>query len=399
MNLKTLTIFFLWFLSINLMNAAVIDPSNLAQNISQVIQSKLIGKIQGDQKEIANSQLKTENQTTADIIGMNSTVKTQFNMELATFNYDNNPSDLIKNYYAKDMNIRGRNYAALTHLQRVKIFFQSDIIPIINALQKEMYIIRFNHIFEGITTIDTRYQPFTNTVDNSHGSPSTSESGTTSFANGGETGAGLGQRVNTRAMERTFNNATKTLTGKLSSLGSLKGNLENVGGPDAIKLAILERHLLESGDQEALTTFYNTINGGGSIDRAFSNIESVLSDKIDNLSADFQDQMVATMSDALGVGLGGVFGGSSNEKGKGQKIEVDAKLGRLSDMDRIQLINKQVDLYGKIETEITKLHAELMNLKRQKENVQYSEESKFNVSNFYKSSGAMDAAKMMNFDK
>ena len=399
MTLKTLTLFSLWFLSINLVKAAVIDPSNLAQNISQVIQSKLIGKIQGDQKEIANSQLKTENQTTADIIGMNSTVKTQFNMDMATFNYDNNPSDLIKNYYAKDMNIRGRNYAALTHLQRVKAFFQRDIIPIINALQKEMYILRFNQIFEGITTIDTRYQPFTNTVDNSHGSPSSSESGVSSYANGGETGRGMGQRVNTRDMERSFNNATKALTGKLTGLGSLKGNLENAGGLDQVKLMILERHLIESGDREALNTFYTTINSGGSIDRAFNNIESVLSDKIDNLSADFQDQMIATMSDALGVGLGGVFGGSANEKGKGQKIEIDAKLGRLSDMDRIQLINKQVDLYAKIETEITKLHAELVLLKSQKENVLYSEETKFKVSDFYKNSGAMDAVKMMNFDK
>jgi hypothetical protein len=399
MNVKTLTLFFLWFLSVNLGNAAVIDPSNLAQNISQVIQSKLIGKIQGDQKEIANSQLKTENQTTADIIGMNSTVKTQFNMEMATFNYDNNPSDLIKNYYAKDMNIRGRNYAALTHLQRVKAFFQRDIIPIINALQKEMYILRFNQIFEGITTIDIRYQPFTNTVDHSAGSSSSAESEASSYANGGQTGTGMGQRVNTRAMEKTFNTATKALTGKLTGLGSLKGNLENEGGPDGIKLMILERYLLESGDREALSTFYQTINSGGTIDRAFNNIESVLSDKIDNLSADFQDQMISTMSDALGVGLGGIFGGSANEKGKGQKIEIDAKLGRLTDMDRIQLINKQVDLYTKIETEISKLHAELVLLKSQKENVLYSEETKFKVSDFYKNSGAMDAAKMMNFDK
>ena len=109
--------------------------------------------------------------------------------------------------------------------------------------------------------------------------------------------------------------------------------------------------------------------------------------------------MISTMSDALGVGLGGIFGGSANEKGKGQKIEIDAKLGRLTDMDRVQLINKQADLYAKIETEITKLHLELIKLKQQKETAQYSEDTKFNVSNFYKSSGAMDASKMMNFDK
>jgi Skp family chaperone for outer membrane proteins len=73
--MKTLfTLFALLLLSIA-SHAAVIDPSNLAQNISQVIQSKLMSKIQGDAKEIANSQLKTENQTTADIIGMNSTEK------------------------------------------------------------------------------------------------------------------------------------------------------------------------------------------------------------------------------------------------------------------------------------------------------------------------------------
>jgi hypothetical protein len=175
--------------------------------------------------------------------------------------------------------------------------------------------------------------------------------------------------------------------------------LESADGPDEVKLMILERYLIQSGDGDALNTFYSTMNAGGTIDKAFSSIESVFSDKIDNLSSDFQDQMISTMSDALGVGLGGIFGGSANEKGKGQKIEIDAKLGRMTDMDRIQLINKQVDLYTKIETEITKLHSELLTLKRQKDNVQYSEDTKFNVSNFYKSSGAMDASKMMNFDK
>jgi hypothetical protein len=397
--MKTLFTFFALLLLSFVNYAAVIDPSNLAQNISQVIQSKLMSKIQGDTKEIANSQLKTENQTTADIIGMNSTEKTRLNLEMADFNYSNNPSDLIKNYYAKDMNIRGRNYAALTHLQRVKAFFQQDIIPIINALQKEMYIIRFNHIFEGISTIDTRYQPFTNTVDNAAGASSSSETGISSYANGGQTGTGIGQRVNTKEIERTFNNATKALTNKLTGLGSLKGNLESADGPEEVKLMILERYLIQSGDGDALNTFYSTMNSGGTIDKAFNNIESVFSDKIDNLSFDFQDQMISTMSDALGVGLGGIFGGSANEKGKGQRIEIDAKLGRLTDMDRIQLINKQVDLYSKIESEIGRLHTELITLKRQKENVQYSEDTKFNVSNFYKSSGAMDASKMMNFDK
>jgi hypothetical protein len=397
--MKTLSMLILLMLLSFSNYAAVIDPSNLAQNISQVIQSKLMSKIQGDTKEIANSQLKTENQTTADIIGMNSTEKTRLNVEMATFNYDNNPSDLIKNYYAKDMNIRGKNYGVLTHLQKVKTFFQTEILPIINALQKERYILRFNHLFEGITTIDTRYQPFTNTVDYGSGASSSSETDISSYANGGETGTGLGKKVDTKGLEKTFNAATKALTGKLSGLGSLKGNLDNAGGPDAIKLMILERFLIESGDRDALNTFYSTINSGGSIDRAFNNIESVFSDKIDNLSSDFQDQMISTMSDALGVGLGGIFGGSANEKGKGQKIEIDAKLGRLTDMDRVQLINKQADLYAKIETEITKLHLELIKLKQQKETAHYSEDTKFNVSNFYKSSGAMDASKMMNFDK
>lgn len=397
--MKTLTLFFFLVIITNVLQAAVIDPSNLAQNISQVIQSKLMSKIQGDTKEIANSQLKTENQTTADIIGMNSTEKTRLNLEMADFNYANNPSDLIKNYYAKDMNIRGRNYAALTHLQRVKAFFQQDIIPIINALQKEMYIIRFNHIFEGISTVDTRYQPFTNTVDNSSGSAASSDNGASSFTNGGENGTGLGKKADTKGLEKTFNAATKALTGKLTGLGSLKGNLESADGPDEVKLMILERYLIQSGDGDALDTFYSTINSGGTIDKAFNSIESIFSDKIDNLSSEFQDQMISTMSDALGVGLGGIFGGSANEKGKGQKIEIDAKLGRMTDMDRILLINKQVDLYAKIETEITKLHSELLTLKRQKDNVQYSEDTKFNVSNFYKSSGAMDASKMMNFDK
>jgi hypothetical protein len=396
--MKVLFLFVILFMNQLFVKAAVIDPSNLAQNIAQVIQSKLMSKIQGDVKEIANSQLKTENQTTADIIGMNSTEKTRLNIEMATFNYDNNPSDLVKNYYEKDMNIRGRNYAVLVHLQKVKNYFQKEILPIINPIQKEMYVLRFNNIFTGISTIDTRYQPFTNTVDNSSGSPINPDGSANTFENGGSTGNGLGQRVNTRAMERAFNSATKNITNQLSDLGSLKGAFEDMDDPSGIKMATLERHLLQTGNQEGLNAFYRNLASGGTLSQAFNGIESTLSNRIDDLSADFQDQMITTMSDALGVGLGGLFGGSASEKGKGQRIEIDAKLGRLSDMDRVQLINTQVDLYAKIEIEISKLHAELITLKHQKEAAKYSEENKFKMTDFYKNSGAMDAGKMLNFD-
>ena len=396
--MKTIFCLITAFLSVHPLNAAVIDPSNLAQNIAQVIQSKLMSKIQGDTKEIANSQLKTENQTTADIIGMNSTVKTKLNLDLATFNYDNNPSDLVKNYYEKDMNIRGRNYAALVHLQKVKGYFQQEILPIINPIQKEMYVLRFNNIFEGIATIDTRYTPFTNTVDKSTGSSTSVDTDAKSFENGGATGTGIGQRVNTRAMEKAFNSATKNITTQLSDLGGLKGAFEDMDDPHGIKMAALEHHLLQTGNRDGLNAFYQNLASGGTLSNAFNGIESTLSNKIDDLSADFQDQMISTMSDALGVGLGGVFGGSANEKGKGQKVEIKAPLGRLTDMDRVQLINKQVDLYANIEIEISKLHAELITLKHQKQAAQYSEESKLNLPDFYKKSGAMDAAKMLNFD-
>ena len=396
--MKTICCLVTAFLMVHHLSAAVIDPSNLAQNIAQVIQSKLMSKIQGDTKEIANSQLKTENQTTADIIGMNSTVKTKLNLDLATFNYDNNPSDLVKNYYEKDMNIRGRNYAALVHLQKVKGYFQREILPIINPIQKEMYVLRFNNIFDGITTIDTRYTPFTNTVDKSTGSSTSVDTDSKSFENGGATGTGIGQRVNTRAMEKAFNSATKNITTQLSDLGSLKGAFEDMDDPYGIKMGALEHHLRRTGNQEGLNAFYQNLASGGTLSNAFNGIESTLSNKIDDLSADFQDQMISTMSDALGVGLGGVFGGSANEKGKGQKVEIKAPLGRLTDMDRVQLINKQVDLYANIEIEISKLHAELITLKHQKQAAQYSEESKFSLPDFYKKSGAMDASKMLNFD-
>jgi hypothetical protein len=200
-------------------------------------------------------------------------------------------------------------------------------------------------------------------------------------------------------MERAFNTATKTITSQLSDLGNLKGMFEDMDDPLGIKMMTLEHHLAQTGNQEGLNTFYQNLASGGSLSSAFNAIESTLSTKIDDLSADFQDQMIGTISDALGVGLGGFFGGSANEKGKGQKIEINAKLGRLTDMDRIQLINTQVDLYAKIDAEISKLHTELIILKHQQEAVKYSEDTKFKVSDFYKTSGAMDASKMMNFDK
>ncbi|MEA5402784.1 hypothetical protein VB776_07655 [Arcicella sp. DC2W] len=378
-------------------HAAVIDPSNLAQNIAQVIQSKLMSKIEGDHKEIANSQLKTENQTTADVIGMNSTEKTRLNLEMAEFNYNNNPSDLIKNYYEKDMNIRGRNQAVLTHLQQVKNYFQQVIIPFINPLQKQLYITRFNGLYQGIISIDTRYQPFTNTQGNTN--PISFDTNPASYTNQGETGSGLGTQVNTKGIENSFNAATQSVTNQLATLSTLKSEFENSDGSEEIKLAVLEQHLIQFGNTQALNNFYQTLQAGGNLGNVFNNLESSLSNSIDELASNFQDQMVSTLSDALGVNLGGIFGGSANEKGKGQTVEIKAKLGRLSDIDRIQLINKQVDLYTKIDSEINKLNAELITLKQQHETAQFSKDNKFNVSDFYKKSGAMDAGKMMNFDQ
>ena len=378
-------------------HAAVIDPSNLAQNIAQVIQSKLMSKIEGDHKEIANSQLKTENQTTADVIGMNSTEKTRLNLEMAEFNYNNNPSDLIKNYYEKDMNIRGRNQAVLTHLQQVKNYFQQVIIPFINPLQKQLYITKFNGLYQGITSIDTRYQPFTNTQGNT--APISFDTNPASYTNQGETGTGLGAQVNTKGIENSFNAATQSVTNQLTTLSTLKSEFENSDGSEQIKLAVLEQHLIQFGNTQALNNFYQTLQSGGNLGNVFNNLESSLSNSIDELASNFQDQMVSTLSDALGLNLGGIFGGSANEKGKGQAVEINAKLGRLSDIDRIQLINKQVDLYTKIDSEINKLHAELITLKQQHENALFSKDNKFNVSDFYKNSGAMDAGKMMNFDQ
>lgn len=378
-------------------HAAVIDPSNLAQNIAQVIQSKLMSKIEGDHKEIANSQLKTENQTTADVIGMNSTEKTRLNLEMAEFNYNNNPSDLIKNYYEKDMNIRGRNQAVLTHLQQVKSYFQQVIIPFINPLQKQLYITKFNGIYQGIISIDTRYQPFTNTQGNT--APISFDTNPASYTNQGETGTGLGVQVNTKGIENSFNAATQSVTNQLTTLSTLKSEFENSDGSEQIKLAVLEQHLIQFGNTQALNNFYQTLQAGGNLGNVFNNLESSLSNSIDELASNFQDQMVSTLSDALGLNLGGIFGSSANEKGKGQAVEINAKLGRLSDIDRIQLINKQVDLYTKIDSEINKLHAELITLKQQHENALFSKDNKFNVSDFYKNSGAMDAGKMMNFDK
>ena len=199
-------------------------------------------------------------------------------------------------------------------------------------------------------------------------------------------------------MEKAFNSATKNITIQLSDLGSLKGAFEDMDDPYGIKMAVLGHHLLQTGNRDGFNAFNQNLASGGTLSNAFNGIESTLSNKIDDLSADFQEQMISTMSDALGVGLGGVFGGSANEKGKGQKVEIKAPLGRLTDIDRVQLINKQVDLYANIEIEISKLHAELITLKHQKQAAQYSEESKLSLPDFYKKSGAMDAAKMLNFD-
>lgn len=395
---------FLSFASLVLCNgiqaqAAVIDPSNLAQNIFQVIQSKIESKLTGDAKDIADSQLKTESQSTADIIGMNSSVKTALNLEMAEFNYENSPSALYKTYY-QNLDVRGKNYNILSHLQRVKAYYQSNILSIISPVRNDAYIKRFNALAEAVSDTDLLYAEFTNTVDNGSGSATSLAATQGGYNSTVQSGSSLAAQADTRAIQKAYDKQFNNLSTNLSDIekarAEAKQKLQDAGvsfndftatggftGP--IKLV---SGLLGNDDAQKYGDLYNSLT-------AQSN---QIQDQMNDLTYDLQGQISSAVESVTG-GLGGLFGGNASEKGKGQSIQVNAPMGRMSDAQRIELATKSFKNLEVIDYQVTALENELKAIRADYDLKKYVDESKFSTSGFYENSGAMDYTKMMNFDK
>lgn len=354
-------------------HAAVIDPSNLVQNITQAIIGKITSKINGDQKEIANSQLKTETQTTADIIGTNSTVKTALNLDMAEFNYDNTPSALYKAYY-QNLNVRGKNYKLQLYLGRVKVFYQNNMLLILSPARNDAYIKRFNALSEAIQETDLLFADFTNTVDKDGGTASNIDDTNGAYNSSTSINSSLGNNVDTKAAQKEFNQKIGTINQKIADIEKTKANVDGLNIPDDAKKDIL-----------------NDLNAR----------ESALNDQIDDLSASFQDSIFGSVSNSLGLEgtLGGIFGSNTAEKGKGQSIKINAPMGRMSDAQRIEFATKAFKNLEVVEYQITLLEQELLGIKSQYDLKKYVSDNQFSTSGFYMNSGAMDNTKMMNFDK
>ncbi|MEA5461939.1 hypothetical protein VB796_22910 [Arcicella sp. LKC2W] len=353
--------------------STVIDPSNLAQNIMQVIQQKIESKLSGDQKEIANSQLKTESQTTADVIGTNSTVKTNLNLDMAEFNYENSPSTLYKSYY-QNLNVRGKNYKLLLYLGRVKVFYQNNILSILSPVRNDAYIKRFNALSEAIQEADLLFADFTNTVDNNGGTDNSIDNTNGSHDSSTPISSGLGNSTNTKALQKEFNQKIGAINQKITAIEKAKANVDELDIPDAAKNDML-----------------NYLNWQ----------QSTLNDQIDDLSSSFQESIFGSVSNTLGLdgAFGGIFGSNSSEKGKGQEIKIKAPMGRLSDAQRIDFATKAFKNLDVVDYQIALLEQELIAIKSQYDLKKYVDESKFSTAGFYMNSGAMDNTKMMNFDK
>lgn len=356
----------------------VIDPANLAQNIKDVIINQINSKIHGDQKEIANSQLKTETQTTADVIGTNSTVKTNLNVSMAEFNYENTPSDLYKSYY-KNLNVREKNYKVSLYLGRVKTFYQDNMLLILSPARNDAYIKRFNGLSEAIQEADLLFADFTNTVDNQSGVASTVDNtgGTYNSSTSSSSGSGL-SNIDTKALQKEFNKNLGGINEQIANLEKEKAKLDDTG--------FLGIGGLDDGGKKVIADRLNTQIAG-------------LTDQLDELSSSFQDAISGSISGALGGVFGGVFGGNAAEKGKGQTIKIAAPMGRMSDAERINFATKAFKNLDVVDYQIALLHQELMTLKSDYDLKKYVDKNKFSTAGFYLDSGAMDATKMMNFDK
>ena len=361
------------FATVESAHTTVIDPSNLAQNITQAIIGKINSKISGDQKEIANSQLKTESQTTADVIGTNSTVKTNLNLDMAEFNYENSPSALYKSYY-QNLNVRGKNYKLLLYLGRVKVFYQNNILSIVSPARNDTYIKRFNALSEAIQEADLLYADFTNTTDNNGGASSSIDNTNGTYDSSTPISSGLGNNVNTKAIQKEFNQKIGTINQKIADIEKTKANVDDLNIPDDAKKDML-----------------NFLNSQ----------VSTLNDQIDDLSSSLQESIMGTFSSTLGLdgAFGGIFGSSASEKGKGQTIKINAPMGRMSDAQRIDFATKAFKNLDVVDYQITILEKELIAIKSQYDLKKYVDESKFSTAGFYMNSGAMDNTKMMNFDK
>jgi hypothetical protein len=116
-----------------------------------------------------------------------------------------------------------------------------------------------------------------------------------------------------------------------------------------------------------------------------------LQDQLTDLQYDFQSQMAGAIESATG-GLGGIFGSNANEKGRGQRIEIDA-MGRMGDADRVKYATEAYKNFEMLEVQITRLENELRAIKADYDLKKYVDETKFSASGFYDASGSNGLSK------
>jgi hypothetical protein len=117
-----------------------------------------------------------------------------------------------------------------------------------------------------------------------------------------------------------------------------------------------------------------------------------LQDQLTDLQYDFQSQMAGAIESATG-GLGGIFGSNANEKGRGQRIEIDAPMGRMGDADRVKYATEAYKNFEMLEVQITRLENELRAIKADYDLKKYVDETKFSASGFYDASGSNGLSK------
>lgn len=356
------------------LQATIIDPANLAQNILQVIQQKITSKINGDSKEIADNQLKTETQTTADIIGLNSTTKTNLNLGMATFNYENTPSPIYKSYY-KDLKIRDKNYSIFLYSNSVKKYYVDYVLVLCSPLEKDGYVAKFNAISQAVSDNDAMYAKFTNTVDNPD-SPSTNVDATNgNYNSSGTLNSQIKDDPNTKAIVKEFNTKMSDLQDQLADFQRMKNEIKDDW---------------KDAPAEVIRQLLIPVNA-----KIFD-----IQDQITETSSSLQSSLSSALSGALG-GIGNVlgFGGSANEKGKGQEVKIVAKMGQMTDAERVNFANKAYKDLNDIEASIYALDVELRTMKGNADMRKFRADNTFSASGFYDKSGSMDSQKMMNFDQ
>lgn len=309
---------------------AVIDPSNLIENTVSAIQEKLSSGTLRDNGKINQSQLKADNQTVAEAIGIDDAVNTNLNLDMSHLKYTISPSVFFKSYLA--------NKGFTAKLTKTKGLYNNSV----SFYQSSIASLSPQKVLDGqkfLTSINDRITEISknsNLAFNSGGASASGGSAIQTYDNAGA-GSTSAEDAAYSAAEKLYETTVNSKTVELESLFDLK-----------------EKFLEQSGNSNWFEKWANFTSFG---------IFSKVTGKLENLTVSMIDEEInatkgaltqagATFKESIGGSTLGSFGGTANQKGTGQKVTITAPNGVMNDNERVELLHEYLTVLDIIQSQL-----------------------------------------------